>query len=427
MTSFSEFAIAYDIARMGDIGAFRKLRLECPDAISAYQLLYPNETLTQRRLLLKVAAELDTPIEILKSLVNESASELLASESSASNPSTWSLQEAIEIRDAFIDGSPYLPITKNMSDIEGRLFWSSVMGNRSVISKYQYLIHIGSQFDVDADTIQSSRSFLTDEEVIRTIYSDINKLHDPKKWSEKPTVALRKRKYLKWSRLKEHGLDDYNGGVFQEIPGKSFEMKYEDGIIIEHSGDVITDVAYPSDPQLGLRERLVKYANEHEDAIIAWPEDLKSWEAMVKMDGLVRFPNTGAFDPVDIGGFVLVKKSHEHFLRLDAYKREEYCLVLRVSALDGMDFIEVGFCELHILSLSSAVLFDIERRVDVMKEDGKKWKEIPDTECIVVRVSSPFIDRRTGKLSQPVFLGIENDLGMSDITQYVDLIGVENE
>ena len=148
---------------------------------------------------------------------------------------------------------------------------------------------------------------------------------------------------------------------------------------------------------------------------------------MVKMDGLVRFPNTGAFDPVDIGGFVLVKKSHEHFLRLDAYKREEYCLVLRVSALDGMDFIEVGFCELHILSLSSAVLFDIERRVDVMKEDGKKWKEIPDTECIVVRVSSPFIDRRTGKLSQPVFLGVDNDLGMNDITQYVDLIGVENE
>jgi len=427
MTSFSEFAIAYDIARMGDIGAFKRMSLKCPDALSIYRLLYPNETLTQRRLLLKVAAELDTPIEILKSLVNDSASQLLASESNASNPSTWSLQEAVEIRDAFIDGSPYLPITKNMSDIEGRLFWSSVMGDRSVISKYQYLIHIGSQFDVDADTIQSSRSFLTDEEVIRTIYSDINKLHDPKKWSEKPTVALRKRKYLKWSRLKEHGLDDYNGGVFQEIPGKSFEMKYEDGIIIEHSGDVITDVAYPSHPELGLRERLVRYANEHEDAIIAWPEELKSWEAMVKMDGLVRFPNTGAFDPVDIGGFVLVKKSHEHYLRLDAYKRDEYCLTLRFSALDGMDFIEVGFCELHILSESSAVLFDIERRVDVMKEDGKKWKEIPDTECIVVRVSSPFIDRRTGKLSQPVFLGIDNDLGMNDITQYVDLIGVENE
>jgi hypothetical protein len=30
-------------------------------------------------------------------------------------------------------------------------------------------------------------------------------------------------------------------------------------------------------------------------------------------------------------------------------------------------------------------------------------------------------------LSEPVFLSIEQDLGVSDITQYVDLMGVQDE
>jgi hypothetical protein len=42
----------------------------------------------------------------------------------------------------------------------------------------------------------------------------------------------------------------------------------------------------------------------------------------------------------------------------------------------------------------------------------------------VVEVASPFLDRRTGELSQPVFMGLNGELGVSDITQYVDLVGV---
>jgi hypothetical protein len=413
---------------MGDINAYRKLCFTHSEALMAYHLLYPEETLTQRRTLLKVAAELETPIEILNSLVNDSASSLLASESSASNPSEWTLEEALSIRDAFIDGSAYLPITKNMSETEGRLFWSSVMGDTMSVNRFQFLRYIGMQVNVDIETIQTSRGFLTDEEVIQALYRDINALHDPKKWWEKPSAALRKRRYLNWSKHKQEGLVEYNGGVFQNIPHKSFDIEYdeEERILIERSGDVITDVAYPTDPQLGLRERLVMYADAHEDALIAWPEDLKSWKTMIKMGGVVRFPNINAFDPTDYGGFILVKKSHEHYLRLHSYKHDD-SLVMKLSALDGLDFIDVGFCRVHILSEQSSVLFAIQRRYDSMKEDGKTWKAIPDSECIVVRVSSPFVDRRTGLLSDPTFLGIEDDLGISDITQYVDLIGVEDE
>lgn len=427
--TFYDLAVACEIARMGDINAYRKLSFAHSEALMAYHLLYPEETLTRRRTLLKVAAELETPIEILKSLDNDSTALLLASESSASNPSEWTLEEALSIRDGFMDGASYLAITKNMSETEGRLFWASVMGDTMPINRFQFLHYIGKGVDIDKETIQSSRSFLTDEEIIKALYSDINALHDPKRWWEKPTVALRKRKYLNWSKHKqEEGLVEYNGGVFQEIPLKTFDVEYDEegDVIIERSGSVITDVAYPAHPQLELRERLVMYANEHEDALIAWPEELKSWESMVKMDGLVRFPNTKAFDPTDYGGYALVKKTHEHYLRLDSYKNDD-SLQMKLSALDGLDFIEVGFCTVHILLEQSAVLFDVERRYDSMKEDGKTWKVIPDSECIVVRVSSPFVDRRTGLLSDPVFLGIEDDLGISDITQYVDLIGVENE
>ena len=54
------------------------------------------------------------------------------------------------------------------------------------------------------------------------------------------------------------------------------------------------------------------------------------------------------------------------------------------------------------------------------------WCDIPEDACIVVTVSSPFLDRHTNIMSEPIFISMENEMGISDVTQYVDLVGVEH-
>jgi hypothetical protein len=240
---------------------------------------------------------------------------------------------------------------------------------------------------------------------------------------------LRKRKYKGWSRYKTVGLDEFNGGVYQEIPNKGVcTVTYDEQsmIVVERAGEMVTDVAYVNHPNLGLRERLVKYAEEHDDDI-AWPNPIPSWSTLIKSEDTIRFPSTKRFNPVEYNGYVLVKSTHKHNLRISGYQNDEM-LHIRLEAVDGLDdFVEVGVCGVYILSERGSVLFELERILGTINEDRTKWIDIPEDICIVLSVSSPFVDRRTGMLSEPVFLSIEQDLGVSDITQYVDLMGVQDE
>ncbi len=423
---FADVALVWERCRLGDKNQLYKIDYATPNEyVSLYNFLFADEGLTERMTLLKVASELNTPIEILKEIMNTNAALLLASESSGSNESTWSIEDILSIRDAFVQGnSKFLPLSKNMSEVEARMFWYSVMGYKQPFSTLFFLRCIGNKKDVPADVVNLSRSFLTDEEIIMAIFQDPSRLHDPKK----PNAALRKRKYKGWSRYKTVGLDEFNGGVYQEIPNKGVcTVTYDEQsmIVVERAGEMVTDVAYVNHPNLGLRERLVKYAEEHDD--IAWPNPIPSWSTLIKSEDTIRFPSTKRFNPVEYNGYVLVKSTHKHNLRISGYQNDEM-LHIRLEAVDGLDdFVEVGVCGVYILSERGSVLFELERILGTINEDRTKWIDIPEDICIVLSVSSPFVDRRTGMLSEPVFLSIEQDLGVSDITQYVDLMGVQDE
>ena len=428
---FADVALVWERCRLGDKNQLYKIDYATPNEyVSLYNFLFADEGLTERMTLLKVASELNTPIEILKEIMNTNAALLLASESSGSNESTWSIEDILSIRDAFVQGnSKFLPLSKNMSEVEARMFWYSVMGYKQPFSTLFFLRCIGNKKDVPADVVNSSRSVLTDEEIIMAIFQDPSRLHDPKEWYKKPNAALRKRKYKGWSRYKTVGLDEFNGGVYQEIPNKGVcTVTYDEQsmIVVERAGEMVTDVAYVNHPNLGLRERLVKYAEEHDDDI-AWPNPIPSWSTLIKSEDTIRFPSTKRFNPVEYNGYVLVKSTHKHNLRISGYQNDEM-LHIRLEAVDGLDdFVEVGVCGVYILSERGSVLFELERILGSINEDRTKWIDIPEDICIVLSVSSPFVDRRTGMLSEPVFLSIEQDLGVSDITQYVDLMGVQDE
>ena len=427
---FSDVALAWERCRLGDKNQLYTIDYTTPEEyILLYDFLYPKETLTERMTLLKVADELNTPIEILREILNKSAALLLASESSGSNQSNWTVENTLSVRDSYVNGyGDFLSLSKNMNEVEARMFWYSVMGYKQPFSTLFFLRCIGNRKDIPADVVNMSRSFLTDKEIITAIFQDPDRLHNPKEWYKKPSAALRKRKYKGWSKYKSVGLDDFNGGVYQEIPNNgvcTVEYDEESMIVIERAGDVITDVAYVNHPELGLRERLTKYASE--DDYIAWPNPIPSWDRLVKSDSTIRFPNTGAFNPVEYNGYVLVKSTHKHNLRISGYQNDEV-LHIRLEAIDGLDdFVEISVCGVYILSERASVLFELERILGSINEDKTKWIDISEDICIVASISSPFMDRRTGMLSDPVFLGIEQDLGVRDITQYVDLVGVQDE
>lgn len=410
---FSKLALAIESMRLGAKG--HGLSFTESEARQAYDIMFPNETLTERKLFSSIAKELCVPYEVLISLEASSASALLASESSASNPSEWTLEDALRVRESPF---PFLALSKQMDSIEAHLFWDSVMGKRMPISKQRFLK--GLKPEISPETVTNSRSFLTDYEIITALYRDEDRLLDPKKWYEKPNIALRKRKWRPWSKYSVGKLHTY-----QCIPKGRIELSYdeEENVIIERVHDTITDVAYPSYPTLPLKERLVKYADEHEDALIAWPEMIPSWESIVRKNGTIRFPNTGAFAPTEYGGYVLVKESHIHNLRIGSYRHDD-ALQLRLHAMDGDEFIHISTLDLHIPPERAQVKFAIDRMLGANTGEPKKWVEISDDVCIIIGVSAPFVDRRTNMLSEPTFVDVRDDMGISDITQYVDLVGV---
>jgi hypothetical protein len=367
-----------------------------------------------------VAEQLGVPYDVLASLGDDTSS-LLASESSASNNTEWTLEDALTVRGAIIsEAFDYLSLSKQMNEIDARLLWSSVLGRRT-ITPFSFLKAIAP--DVSPDIISSSRTFLTDTEVIYALYDDRSRLLDPKEWSEKPNAALRPRRWLSWKSDAPVEMTHY-----QEIPKGKITLEYDPDreIVIERVVDVVTDVAFVHYPALGLIERMKKYAdmNWHSEEEMAWPYPVPSWESVIKKEGTVRFPNMGSFTPDDYGGYVLVKDSHIHPLRLSAYRHTDK-LELKVEAADGFDeFIPVGVCGVYILSMVSSLQFDLQRILGSNTNDKSEWYVIPDDVCIVVEVASPFIDRRSGQLSEPTYMGLNGDLGVSDITQYVDLVGV---
>lgn len=421
---FRDLAHAWDASRLEDKG-FRRIPMTESEALQAYALLFPKKTLTVRKALSKIADDVATSYEVLLDMAGERPALLLASESSASNASNWSLSDALDIRESIMEGEyPFLPLSIQMSEIEARLLWASVLGERTPFTKLQYMRTLNGQ--MEPKTILGSKSFLTDEEIISALHRDTDLLFNPKHWYEKPTAALRKRIYTSWSKHKSVGLEDFNGALYQEIPTGAITLEYdeEENVIIERSGSVITDVAYPEHPQLILKDRLSAYAETHEDEI-AWPKMIPSWESLVKNEKTIRFPAVGPFSPMENGGFVLVKTSCQFAFRISAYQNTG-TLRLKLQALDGIeDFIDIGVCEVSDPSERSSIMFDIERRTDA-HTDVTEWCDISEDVCIIVTVSSPFLDRHTDTMSEPIFIKMENEMGISDVTQYVDLVGVEH-
>lgn len=426
---YAEFALAWESRRLGDKRAMHRLKMGMEDALSAYAILFPDksDTMTETNAMLKVAQELETPIQILRELITDSVSQLLSSESSETNQSNFSLDEVLRLRSATLQNFAFIPLTKQLSEPEARLFWSTLVRERSIITRGGFLSLVGAQLDIKAEVVRASRSYLSDEDLIASMYEEPDRLYNPSEWYSSPRVALRKRALYPWNKQRVTGLDEYNNALYQEIPLSGVtEVSMVGDVIVERTkGGTVVDAIYPSEPELNLQDRLAKYQNAN-DAEIAWPVPIPSWHALMKIDEghSVRFPNTKPFDPAEEAGYMLIRSQHIHNLRLDSYKQESGVMTLRLQALDGLDdYIDACVCPVYEPSEQTSITFHLERLIENGEKRETKWVDIPLEQCVVISVSSPFIDRETNMLTSPSYMGLRDGMGIEDVTQYVDLLG----
>ena len=426
---YAEFALAWESRRLGDKRAMHRLKMGMEDALSAYAILFPDksDTMTETNAILKVAQELETPIQILRELITDSVSQLLSSESSETNQSNFSLDEVLRLRSATLQNFAFIPLTKQLSEPEARLFWSTLVRERSIITRGGFLSLVGAQLDIKAEVVRASRSYLSDEDLIASMYEEPDRLYNPSEWYSSPRVALRKRALYPWNKQRVTGLDEYNNALYLEIPLSGVtEVSMVGDVIVERTkGGTVVDAIYPSEPELNLQDRLAKYQNAN-DAEIAWPVPIPSWHALMKIEEShsVRFPNTKPFDPAEEAGYMLIRSQHIHNLRLDSYKQESGVMPLRLQALDGLDdYIDDCVCPVYEPSEQTSITFHLERLIENREKRETKWVDIPLEQCVVISVSSPFIDRETNMLTSPSYMGLRDGMGIEDVTQYVDLLG----
>ena len=194
---YAEFALAWESRRLGDRRAMHRLKLDLEGALAGYAILFPDkaDTITETIAILKVAQELETPIQILRELISDSISQLLSSESSETNQSQFTLDEVLRIRKATLENFAFISLTKQLSEPEARLFWSTLIRERSIITRGGYLSLVGARLDIKADVIRASRSYLSDEDLITSMYNKPDELYNPKEWFSSPRVALRNKEW----------------------------------------------------------------------------------------------------------------------------------------------------------------------------------------------------------------------------------------
>ena len=127
-----------------------------------------------------------------------------------------------------------------------------------------------------------------------------------------------------------------------------------------------------------------------------------------------------AFDPTKSGGFVLMTSQAKVILRLHSIRKLEEKMEVELSCIDGFeDFILVGRTEIPI-SLWNSVRQTLDRLDNIVLNGD--WQTLPETLCVLLEVIAPSITKEPLDIPDAMVLGVRDDLGINDITQYVDFL-----
>ena len=162
--------------------------------------------------------------------------------------------------------------------------------------------------------------------------------------------------------------------------------------------------------------------------MVHFPTEIEHWSGLVTVlddEEIIRFPNFSAYEPFSEGGYTLMTSMARKIFRLQQVKQNEGRLFIRVAALDGLDdYVIVGEMEAFD-DLTPQLLFSIKRRTGFIPKNT--WENVSDTDCIAVEVVTPRITYEPINIESPLLVAVRDDLGISDITQIVDLMFGDDE
>ena len=441
---------------------------EREEAVQIYNLFFPSSSIVSKGDLTALfAKEVGVFVDVVYDVLQEnSLAHSLAQESSGSTSQGWSVKDALAMMELLKVGSiSLLDVSHKMDEMEARLFWRHIVGEQAPISPRSYVICLGVNEHIPIDVMKKHVATKDNQELINTIYNDPLSIDAPFRWHEEPNLALTPRRYKPFHPHDDiQEITEYNGGVYQRILSKgSTKMLYvlsepngtrlvwrdrsgritsggiapndewlpKGPIILEtttNDGVIhVYDVILPRHPVYPMKDRL-NVLSEH---IAAFPDaplivhhpfkigKMSELVSSIASEEIIRMPDIGAFDPFNSGGFVLMANQAKAVLRLHAIRKASSDeLEVKISSLDGFeDFIEVG-TTFVTGDIRNHLQQTVSRLASIVID--KQWQEIDSD--IVIPLDMIIASVSDKMVQESHILGIRDDLGISDITQYVDLL-----
>lgn len=360
----------------------------------------------------------DVVLDVVKT--KEGLIENLVSESG--NAKRWSVSKAASMMIAFTkQTSPitFLDIAKQINQVEARLFWRTVLGARKRITKETFLRAV-LRNGVDESVFARGRLLGDNIELHDAIHT---MLHTPERFNDDSFTIYVPRRVKAWKNTLN--LTEYNGGLCQLIEGKGNRViEHTDDCVVEKSKEgQIYDVFFPDEPDLSLIDRLSRLGGPD----VLMPVSIPSWSTIEDWaeQNTVRFPNTSPYDVQEEGAHILVLDYHIHPVRLSWYKAGEIDVEMGIEVLDGTDFFQVGSVRTTNLDDTSYVYRALKRYdVNELPNVGVKY-ELPAHTCVVMTISSPSFNTTEMCFEHAIFHQIENNMGIGDLTQLVDMMVME--
>lgn len=435
-------------------------------ALDFYRLLYPQKKLITRGALSALFAnEVGVFIDVVMDVLGERELSLaLAQESNVSTSQGWSIKDANRMMESVSLGAvKVLDTTHKMDEIEARLFWSHMLGNKAPITSRAFVIHLGVSRGIPADVMKRHASLKDATGLIQMIFKDPEGLDIPERWYEETKLALSPRRYIPFH---PHDSVDklvvFNNSHYQRIPNKgSTKMLYvireHDGVRFvwrDRSGRIVSngkapdvswlpdtpiiletvtdgnnihvfDAIFPRYHHLGLAERMMKLEEHVKDTpmIVHHPTHIGSMADLISSlndDEAIRFPDMNPFNPLSEGGYVLMSSLSKLILRLHSMKSIQNTLSVKLSCVDGYDdYIVVG--EVDVLGDIKNNLSSTVNRMTTIIPSGE-WQDLPDEIVIPIEAIIPSILKDPLSIPDALVSSIREDLGISDVTQYVDIL-----
>jgi len=419
MTKFALLADIHEQLRLGGDRVKQLARLEtADDAIMLYQFFYP--TVKGADPIRMLANEAASFYDVVKDMLPEEQPWMtLASESANYGSRDY---DCGYVRALLNVESSFSEVAKQFNEIEARLLWRWAMHSKPVISKRTFFGALARLHSLPVHILQSHMNI----NMIAKIYNQKESILGMERWWEygMSPAPMRWKAYTSLAPpLENHYAVIVPEGDIKHVYDN--KARNRNGLLISKAGvndswlkdsgvyrevvvvnknvidSVVLDTVDPNkhnftewtyDKRMVTQSQTMKTTNrDWDDLINALQEDTIRCVRLIPMDG--------SFKPDAIGGYVMHADRTKVFLRaeMDAMGSGPTYL----QAIDGVDeFITVA---------STEVIGD--------------WRYNPDMdeECIVIEVAAVRVSEK-GQLLNFTAVRRRDDLGISDITQFTELV-----